>query len=65
MTFLDGVDRRRLRLEERHRPWRPLTLAGLLDAVADTYPDHPFVIAEDAALSYAEKADRSARLPAG
>ncbi|HVT70702.1 MAG TPA: AMP-binding protein [Trebonia sp.] len=65
MTFLDEVDRRRLELEERHRPWRPLTLPGLLDAVAGRYPDRPFVIAEDATLSYAGLADRSVRLARG
>jgi hypothetical protein len=27
----DEAGRRRKELDDRHRPWRPLTLAGLLD----------------------------------
>jgi fatty-acyl-CoA synthase len=64
-SVIDGAGRRRRELEDRHRPWQSRTLAGLLDSVAAQYPDRPFVIGEDASYSYAELADRSARLARG
>lgn len=54
MSFIDEAGRRRRELEDRHRPWRPLTLAGLLDRTAAQYPDRPFVIGEQAAFSYGQ-----------
>jgi fatty-acyl-CoA synthase len=64
-SFTDQVAARRAALEERHGPWRPRTLAALLDAVAGEYPDRPFVITEPDGLSYAEVAGWSARLARG
>jgi fatty-acyl-CoA synthase len=64
-SFVEQAGRRRSDLEARHRPWRPQTLPGLLDAVAAQFPDRPFVIGEEETLSYAGLADRSARLARG
>lgn len=61
----DRVATRRAALDDRHRPWRPLTVAAMLDAVAAQYPDRPFVITEHGALSYAEVAAWSRRLARG
>jgi fatty-acyl-CoA synthase len=65
VSFLDEADRRRKELDDRHRPWRPLTLAGLLDDVAAKFPGRPFVITEQETLSYGELARRSAGLARG
>ena len=64
-SFTGQADRRRSDLEARHRPWRPQTLPGLLDAVAAQFPDRPFVIGEEETLSYAGLAARSAGLARG
>ena len=64
-SFVEQAGRRRSDLEARHRPWRPQTLPGLLDAVAAQFPDRPFVIGEEETLSYAGLADRSAALARG
>ena len=37
-SFIGQADRRRRDLEARHRPWRPQTLPGLLDAVPGAVP---------------------------
>jgi fatty-acyl-CoA synthase len=65
VAFLDEADRRRQDLDERHRPWRPLTLAGLLDDVAAQFPDRPYVITEQQTVSYGDLARRSVRLARG
>jgi fatty-acyl-CoA synthase len=65
VSFLDEADRRRKEIDERHGPWRPVTLTGLLDGVAAQYPDRPFVIGEQETVSYAELAQWSARLARG
>jgi len=65
VSLADRVALRRAALEDRHRPWRPRTLAAQLDSVAASYPDRPFVITEHQTLSYAEMADWSARLARG
>lgn len=65
MSAIDEANRRRGELEDRHRPWRSMTLPGLLDAVAARYPDRPFVIGEDGTFSYAELAGWSGRLARG
>ena len=65
MSFLDEADRRRKDLDDRHRPWRPLTVAGLLDDVAARFPARPFVITEHETVSYGELAQRAARLARG
>jgi fatty-acyl-CoA synthase len=64
-TLADRVATHRAALEDRHRPWRPRTLAALLDSVAARYPDRPFVITEHLTLSYAGLASWSVRLARG
>ncbi len=59
------VPRRRELLQERHRPWRPMTLAGLIDDVAARYPDRPFVIADEGIWTYRELVEWSTRLARG
>jgi len=65
VSFLDEADRRRKELDDRHRPWRSLTLTGLLDDVAAWFPGRPFVITEQETVSYGELARRSAGLARG
>jgi fatty-acyl-CoA synthase len=65
VSFLDDADRRRKDLDDRHRPWRSLTLTGLLDDVAARFPARPFVITERETVSYGDLAQRSARLARG
>jgi fatty-acyl-CoA synthase len=65
VSFLDEADRRRKELDDRHRPWRSLTLTGLLDGVAARFPGRPFVITEQETVSYGELARRSAGLARG
>jgi fatty-acyl-CoA synthase len=65
VSFVDEADRRRKDLDDRHRPWRSLTLAALLDDVAARFPARPFIITEQETVSYGELARRSARLARG
>jgi fatty-acyl-CoA synthase len=65
VSFLDEADRRRKELDDRHRPWRSLTLTGLLDDVAARFPGRPFVITDQETVSYGELARRSAGLARG
>lgn len=65
MPSLADVGPRRSALEDRHRPWRPHTLAGVLDEVAGQYPDRPFVIGEHDSWTYAQMAEWSRRLARG
>ena len=65
MSFLDEADRRRRDLDDRHRPWRSLTLTGMLDDVAARFPARPFVITEEETVGYGDLAQRSARLARG
>ena len=65
MSFLGEADRRRKDLDDRHRPWRSLTVTALLDDVAARFPGRPFVIAEQETVSYTELAQRSAALARG
>jgi fatty-acyl-CoA synthase len=65
VTFIDDADRRRQDLDDRHRPWRPLTLTRLLDDVAGQFPGRPFVITEQETVSYGDLAHRSVRLARG
>ena len=60
VSFLDEAGRRRKELDDRHRPWRSLTLAGLLDDVAARFPGLLFVLTEQETVSYGELARRSA-----
>lgn len=65
VSLADQVQARRGALEARHRPWRPHTIATLLDEVAAGDGARPFVITAQSALSYAEVARWSARLARG
>lgn len=65
VSLADQVQARRGALEARHRPWRPHTIATLLDEVAAGDGARPFVITGQSALSYAEVARWSARLARG
>jgi len=64
-SFLAEAPVRRAALEDRHRPWRSRTVSALLESVVADYPDRPFVITEHGTLSYAELAERAARLARG
>ena len=65
MSLSEQVEQRRAALEERHRPWQARTLPEMLDAVADGYPDRPFVITGHGSVSYADLADWSTRIARG
>jgi len=65
VSLADRVAERRAGLEDRHRPWRPVTLTALLDSVAARFPDRPFVITEHGTLSYYDMAGWSVRLARG
>jgi fatty-acyl-CoA synthase len=65
VSLSEQVEQRRAALEDRHRPWLPRTLPEMLDAVADAYPDRPFVITRQGAVSYADLADWSTRVARG
>jgi fatty-acyl-CoA synthase len=64
-SFLAEIPARRTALEERHRPWQPCTVSAMLDSVAVSYPDRPFIITDQGTLSYAELAAWSVRLGRG
>lgn len=65
LPSVGDVPRRRELLQERHRPWRPMTLAGLIDDVTARYPDRPFVIADEGTWTYRELVEWSMRLARG
>ncbi|MGH3625832.1 MAG: AMP-binding protein, partial [Sciscionella sp.] len=66
MVFsIEELDSRRAMLDERHGPWRPVTVSGALDRVVATHPDRPFVIGEHTSFSYRELAEFSTRLARG
>ena len=56
---------RRKELSERHPGWRPLTIAGQLDAAAQAFPDRPLVIGDAQTYSYAEIVAWSQSLASG
>lgn len=60
-----AIAERREALEERHRPWQPLTLGALLDSAVERYGDRPYVITDEVTLSYAELAERASALARG
>ena len=60
----DIAHRRKL-LRQRFPTWQPRTLTGWLDYCAAHYPQRPFVLADDAELSYADVAAESRRLADG
>ena len=65
VSLSEQVEQRRAALEDRHRPWLPRTLPEMLDAVADAYPDRPFVITGQGSVSYEGLADWSTRIARG
>jgi fatty-acyl-CoA synthase len=64
MTLLP-VACRQAALAERFSPWAPVTLHGVLDAAAATFPDRPFVITNDRTWTYANMAAWSHCIAAG
>lgn len=64
MSSRDVAFRRQV-LRDRFPTWRPMTLHEWLDKCADEYGPRPFVLSDNATLSYREVAERSSRLAAG
>jgi fatty-acyl-CoA synthase len=60
-----SVQERREELERRFAPWTPRTIDQVLDAVADEFPQRPYVITDDHTYTYAEIRDWSIRLARG
>lgn len=56
---------RRTDLETRWGHWQPRTTAQLLDSIAATHPDRPFVVTDEKTYTYQEIAELSTRLAAG
>jgi len=56
---------RRAALAARYPKWTPKTLDAHLADVATTYPDRPYVLTDDVALSYSDVARRSERIAKG
>ncbi len=54
MTALPGLAARRQALADRHPVWRRETLDRAFARAAAEYPDRPFVIGDDATISYAQ-----------
>ena len=65
MTRLAPVADRRAALEARQGVWRPMTIAGALDAGAERHPERPFILADDRTYTYAEMRAWSERVAAG
>jgi fatty-acyl-CoA synthase len=65
VSSLSTLAQRRATLEERFDPWRPRTLPALLDEVAPSHPDRPFLITDIGTLTYAELAEWSRRIARG
>ncbi|MCV7358558.1 class I adenylate-forming enzyme family protein [Mycolicibacterium fluoranthenivorans] len=65
MTVRRSIEERRQVLRHRFPSWRPVSLAGWLDACAERYPSRPFVLADSATMTYREVAEESRRLAAG
>lgn len=56
---------RRVLLEARFPTWEPRTLADMLDAATDEFPDRPLVITDDVTYSYRDIQDWSKRVAHG
>ncbi len=56
---------RRAELEARFPTWEPRTLADMLDAAADEFPDRPLVITDEVTYSYREIQEWSKRIAHG
>jgi fatty-acyl-CoA synthase len=61
----DSVAARRDSLERAEGVWRPMGLAGRIDATTARFPDRPYVLTDSAALTYTEIAEWSGRLARG
>lgn len=57
-----SIEDRRQELEERWGPWQPMTLSERFDSVAEAFPNRPFIITDDASLTYAHEAEASRRI---
>ena len=62
---LDLVSRRRQVMENAWGRWRPRSLAGMFDMVADWYPARPYVITDGKTYSYQDIAEWSGWLARG
>jgi fatty-acyl-CoA synthase len=62
---VDSLETRRRALETTRPEWRPTTLAGALDAVAERHPKRPFILTDDATWTYSDVRDWSCRLATG
>lgn len=56
---------RRAELEARFPSWGPRTLAEMLDAAAEEFPDRPLVITDDVTYSYRDIQEWSTRIATG
>lgn len=59
------IAERRAALEDRHRPWQPLTLGALLDRAVERYADRPYVVTDEVTLSYAALGEQAAAIARG
>ncbi|GAA1865654.1 class I adenylate-forming enzyme family protein [Brevibacterium marinum] len=57
-----SIDDRRQVLEERWGPWEPMSLSQCFDSVVEQFPYRPFIITDDASLTYATVAETSRRI---
>jgi fatty-acyl-CoA synthase len=60
-----SIDERRAALRTKYATWTPRTLDDWLDVCAEEHADRPFVITDQATLTYADVAERSRRLADG
>ncbi|MGH8998287.1 MAG: AMP-binding protein, partial [Acidimicrobiia bacterium] len=65
MGRLAPVAERRAALEAAHPVWRPMTIAGALDAAAAARPDAPLVLGDERSYTYGEVREWSRRIAAG
>ncbi len=63
--MLASVQTRRTAVESVWAPWQPTTLHGVLDQVAERYPDRPYVVTDERTWTYREVADWSVSLAQG
>ncbi len=63
--MLASVTERRAALAARYPAWEPTTIDARLSRAAATWPDRPYVLTDDASMTYAEVAARAERLARG
>lgn len=56
------IEERRQALEERWGPWVPMTLSERFDSVVEQFPTRPFIITDEASVTYAHEAETSRRI---